>query len=528
VDHAVLWEFDPAAYKFAFVSQRSLDIFGYTPVEWKKDPQFFLDRIDPEDLTLFKEMLDAAIKQGKDGRCEHRFYKSDGETLWVHSGVNPRKDFNGKVTLLWGLTLDITGFKTAELNQKFLAQASAILTSSLDYSEILKKVTHLIVPSLADWCTVDLTTTDGLLKRMAIAHNSPEKEQWVTHISDRYPLTRGNNSPILKVIETGEPLIWHEVPESKLATFAQDEDHLIALKELHIESVMVIPLKARSQVIGAVTFISNNPHRRFSEKDLNFGQELTWHITLAIENSKLYNGTKRAMELRDEMLGIVSHDLKGPLSAIGMSAQILRRGGKADPIVIGERISRSVERMDRLVSDLLTAAKIEAGSISIEKHHYQAKDLIQDTIDAISLSAETKFISVVREVSDSTIEVVCDRDRIIQVLLNLVGNAVKFTPDHGRITIGVKQEVHEIHFFISDTGPGISSEEMPHIFDRFWQTKEGKKVKESTGLGLFIAKKMIEAHQGKIWLESKVGQGATFHFTLPRLENRETTTAGAA
>src|SRR5581483_9796720 len=129
-----LWEFDPVEKKFSFVSKRSLEILGYDPSQWINDPQFFIDHIVPDDRKLFSDMLESAIARGSDGRSEHRFYRADGEILWVHSGVNPRKDSEGKVTLLWGLTLDITGFKTSEIKSRFLAQASAVLSFSLDYS----------------------------------------------------------------------------------------------------------------------------------------------------------------------------------------------------------------------------------------------------------------------------------------------------------------------------------------------------------------------------------------------------------
>lgn len=528
VDHAVLWEYDPIASKFLFVSQRSLEILGYSPSDWISDPSFFVKHIYPQDRQLFEDMLEVAIEQGRDGRCEHRFYRSDGETLWVHSGVNPRKNSKGEVTLLWGLTLDITGFKSAEVNQRFLAKASSVLSSSLDYAVTLEKVAHLVVPELADGCIVDVVLPEGAPRRISVVHRSLEKEKAARELRERYPLKPGHSSPVLKVIETGKPELWRVVTEELLARSVQNEEHLRLLKELQIESLMIVPLLARDKILGAVSLISSDPDRRFNEKDLNFAQELAWHMAISIDNSRLYDDSKRAIRVRDDVLGIVSHDLKGPLTAIGMSAQLLLKRVGSDSIATAERILRSAEAMGRLISDLLDLSKIEAGHLSLERKSCLVTELIEDVVETLAPIAEKKMISIRKSVPDSKTELTCDRDRIAQVLSNIVGNAIKFTPEKGKISIGVKVDSHEILFWISDSGPGIRDEELSNIFERYWQARASKKIGEGSGLGLFIAKRMIEAHQGRIWVNNNPDHGSTFYFTIPSSNVGVVASSGAA
>lgn len=512
VDHAVLWEYDPLQQKFAFMSKRSLEILGYSPDYWLNDPYFFIKHIHPDDRMIFEEMLEKASLQGKDGRCEHRFFRSDGEMLWVHSGINPRKDSQGKVNLLWGLTVDITGFKTAEVNQRFLTQASAVLSSSLDSTTTLNKVAHLIVSFMADWCIVELRGS-GQSNPVVASHSSPE-----IHATIRALLHKISVKTVLMTT----------VPDAFLVSASQNEEHLQKLKNLQIVSLMAVPLKLRDKILGAVILISCNPYRHYSEKDLSFVQELAWHMSMSIENSRLYDEAMHAIQLREELLGIVSHDLKSPLTAIDMSAQMIARGGRIDPKIAATKIHQLVLKMAHLISDLLDLSRIDAGVLSIEKRSFRTQELIQETIDVVIDAAQEKGISITKELPEQPVLIPMDHDRILQVLLNIVGNAIKFSPTNGTITLGMKKADREYLFWVADTGPGIPKEEVPFLFERFRQAKEGKRYKGSIGLGLYISKKMIEAHGGKIWVKTAPGQGSTFFFTLPIPETERFQTPGAA
>lgn len=224
-----------------------------------------------------------------------------------------------------------------------------------------------------------------------------------------------------------------------------------------------------------------------------------------------------ASRMRQDLIAIVSHDLRNPLSAITTSAALLERVLPADgapraPKYV-ETIARSAERMGRLISDLLDVASIDAGRLSVEPARRDADMLLVDAIEMLRPVAAGKSIRLEAEALAQPLAVHADQERVLQVLSNLLGNAVKFTREGGAISVRAQPDDAFVRISVSDTGPGISAEQMPHLFDRYWQAKKDGRL--GIGLGLSIAKGIVEAHGGRIWAESTPGRGSTFHFTLP-------------
>jgi signal transduction histidine kinase/DNA-binding response OmpR family regulator len=224
-----------------------------------------------------------------------------------------------------------------------------------------------------------------------------------------------------------------------------------------------------------------------------------------------------ASRTREDLMAVVSHDLRNPLSAIATAATLLRRNSDADPTgratKQAELILRSADRMARLISDLLDIACIDAGRLSVELLPHGAASLLQEANELFQLLAAEKLLRLTVEAPDPSLSVIADRERVLQVLANLVGNALKFTPAGGNIRLRAQPDGGAVRFSIVDSGPGVSSEQLPHIFDRYWQAKRDGRL--GIGLGLSIAKGIVEAHGGHIWAESAPGEGSSFHFTLP-------------
>lgn len=225
---------------------------------------------------------------------------------------------------------------------------------------------------------------------------------------------------------------------------------------------------------------------------------------------------ERATRLRDEMVAVVAHDLRNPLHAIATGLETMLKL----PLPDDERASRqlvimqhSVRSMDRLILDLLDVTRIEAGNLAIAHEHVQVRALLKDALELFEGPARERELSLTCNVPDGVPCVVGERDRLIQVLSNLIGNAVKFTPPHGRISVRARPLDEHLDVSVEDTGPGISGEDLPHLFDRFWQADRA--AHGGTGLGLAIAKGIVEAHGGHIWAESVLGRGTSFHFTIP-------------
>jgi signal transduction histidine kinase len=240
-------------------------------------------------------------------------------------------------------------------------------------------------------------------------------------------------------------------------------------------------------------------------------------ITLLLLGAALAE-RERALKMRDEFLAIVSHDLKSPLTSMSLNVELLRTR-VAQPE--SERVNRplavlqsSLTKMNRLINDLLDLASIEAGSLSIVRRDHDAGTLLGEAIEMQRLAAGEKA-QVLRAIAPAPgLRVHCDWDRALQVLSNLIGNAIKFTPQGGTITVGAEASGPVVRWWVTDSGPGIAPEHLSHIFSRFWRLNRADR--RGSGLGLAIAKSLVEAHGGRIWVESRVERGSSFYFTLPR------------
>jgi signal transduction histidine kinase len=282
---------------------------------------------------------------------------------------------------------------------------------------------------------------------------------------------------------------------------------------------MVVPLVARDRILGTLILTSEDSGRRFGPSDLALAESLAHRAALAIDNARLYEEAQEALRSRDELLAIVSHDLRNPLDVIQFTVAMLRQTLPADETNSRARkhcdmIQRSSERMIGLIRDLLDFGTIEAGKLAIDTSTHDAATLVEEALTSARLMAAQKHIEIHADLSTEPGEVLCDRPRVLQVLANLLGNALKFTSEGGTVTVTVTGQPNEVRFAVADTGPGIPPESLPHVFDRYWQAKRTANL--GTGLGLAIAKGIVGAHGGTIAVESTLGQGSTFSFTLPR------------
>ncbi|UCG39512.1 MAG: HAMP domain-containing histidine kinase, partial [bacterium] len=242
-------------------------------------------------------------------------------------------------------------------------------------------------------------------------------------------------------------------------------------------------------------------------------------------NASLKEANAKLLELdklKSNFLGIATHELKTPLSVVGGYLDSLRDGFAGDlnevqDGIVGEALS-SCHRMEALISDMLDLTKIEAGKMPMEIRRFPVIGCVQKVGGQMIPLLQKKKLTLDIQEGGMEVEALCDEDRIIQVLVNLISNAIKFTPSGGKITVsargGTRQGPSSVQVTVSDTGIGISHQDLPHIFDEFAQVGEPGKV-EGTGLGLAICRRIVHAHGGEIWAESKLGQGTTFHFTLP-------------
>ena len=284
------------------------------------------------------------------------------------------------------------------------------------------------------------------------------------------------------------------------------------------ESYLAAPLVGRNGRTLGVIQLWGKKDGKFSDGDEAILTQLAQMCSVALENARLYKAAQDATRARDDLVAIVSHDLRNPIHTINMAAAFLLEVAPPDDRRVTSRrqievIQRSANRANRLISDLLDVARIQAGGMAVEPVPVETASLVQEAVEAATPLATGKKLRLEREVPENLLAVCSDRDRVLQVFGNLIGNAIKFTPEGGQITIRAENETLAVKFAVCDTGPGIPPEHLPHVFDRYWQAKSTDKL--GTGLGLSIAKGIVEAHGGRIWVESEPGQGASFLFTLP-------------
>lgn len=246
---------------------------------------------------------------------------------------------------------------------------------------------------------------------------------------------------------------------------------------------------------------------------------------LAAENAHLYREARQAVEMRDEIHRIVVHDLRNPLSTMGLSVQLMERlvEKEGPPQSLTRELETQklcIQRMNRLVQDLLDVARLDSGGLTLNRTAVNPIHLVESAISQHRIQAEDRDIELTASLAGSFPEVDVDPRRVEQILANLIGNALKFTPAGGTIELSLQQDSgDEVIFTVADTGPGISEEQLPHLFDRFWQAEEGSR--HGAGLGLAICKGLVDAHGGRIWVESKEKTGTIFYFSLSTAEASE-------
>lgn len=258
--------------------------------------------------------------------------------------------------------------------------------------------------------------------------------------------------------------------------------------------------------------------RAFDSHEEALLRQLGQTVSLALRNAELIHDSREAAQARDDMLAIVSHDLRNPLNTITMGAAMLRQrlaatAGATDELAILDRVERGLGRMGKLLEDLLDASRIDAGRLAVTPERVRGVTLVHEAIEASTPQAQARGIDLHAGLTDATLEVLADRHRVLQIFTNLVGNALKFTPRGGRVTVSLEEGSPFARFSVADTGPGIPADQHGHLFKRFWKASEG--TREGAGLGLFISRGIAEAHGGAIGVESRLGDGTRVWFTLP-------------
>jgi PAS domain S-box-containing protein len=413
--------------------------------------------------------------------------------------------------------LEVTRLNQIEADERqrlrLLEGTARELAGQLDGQTVpsaLSRVMQVVVPDFADLCALHLLQ-EGTLQRICVFHGTQENSASLLRTGSR--IERPETNPLLRQVLQQRQATW-------LPAQPEQADDLAVLRsltaQLAAESTIVVPLVAHGRLFGVMTFAMIESGRNYQRTKLGLAEELAARCALALDSADLIDKLRSAVRSRDNLLAVVTHDLRSPLSAIYITAvelsssapAIERRKSKGQ----AELIKRSASHMDHLIEDLVTASALESQVFTLRPSAEDANGLLRDACQLSEPLLNPKSLHIEVELAASLPAVYVDRHRILQVLANLIGNAIKFTPAGGAIRLCSFISEGRVALSVSDTGKGIPPQNLAHIFERCWAGEGGGK---GLGLGLYIARSIVDAHGGRMWVESELGAGTSFSFTLP-------------
>ena len=479
-------------------------------------------------VRAFAAGPDTARRMGERRQIHGR--RMNGEEFSAEASISKLVTPQGP--LFTAVLRDVSGRERGEQYEHGLAAAGAQLAGTLDYTRTLEAVAALPVPAVGAWSVfVVAEVTEGgelVLRRVAAPHPDPVLDS-LLRAWEREPIDWDSPEAIIDVLCTEKAQRHSSVSDAWIEAHSAGPRQGETTRALIGHSLLMVPLIGPDRVLGA-WMIGSSAEHRFDDFDDVLAKSLAERAAMAIENAVLFRRAQRATAARDKVLSVVSHDLRNPLSAVSMLSRRLADDDLAEGErqSIGANILSSVEWMHRLMQDLLDAASIDAGRLAVEPEPQVVAPIFEAVVAMFAVGSAERGIGLSTELGPAIPRVLADGSRILQVLVNLVGNAMKFTPAGGTIVLNARPLDGEVVFSVRDTGVGIPAEDLPHVFERFWQARRNSGVR-GTGLGLAIADGIVRAHGGRMWVESVVGEGSTFSFTLPqsRVKASEAMTVGS-
>jgi PAS domain S-box-containing protein len=536
----IVWEADAQTFAFSFVSSQAERLLGYPIARWTDEPTFWLDHLHPEDRTRAIAHCLEATTALRDHVIDYRMIRADGGAVWIRDLVSLVVE-DGRAVKLRGVMLDNTEWKRHEEEREhllvreqearreaeatrnrlaFLAEASRVLASSLEYRATLANVARLPLPHLADGASICLFRESGEIERAGGAFADPAVDREAQVWADRRPVDPASDHPAAVVRRTGEPILMVDAPGPDASWIQGDASYLAFLQRVGLRSLIAAPMRAHGRVLGALVLLRTaKSERQFGPDDVVMAVAIAERAALAIENAGLYAAAREANRLKDEFLATLSHELRTPLNAIVGWTQLLREGALDEVEAAGalESIEQNADLQTRLVSDLLDVSRIVTGKLSLELGPIDPTTVVLAAVETVRPTAEAKGVDLEVTLEPSVPRVDGDPDRLQQVAWNLLSNAVKFTPWGGRVAVCVRRSGREVEIRVQDTGEGVPADFLPHLFERFRQADSSStRPHGGLGLGLALARHLVELHGGTIEAASPgPGRGSSFVVRLP-------------
>ena len=515
-------------------------LHGRVPGEVPDTFDAYLGDIYPDDRERVRSAVKQGLEQG-DHHVVYRIIRPDGAVRWLDARGRLVRDETGNSQRLVGVCSDVTEIRQAENTARFLAEASVVLASSLDYDVTLTNVARLAVSTLADYCIVDLLEADapGGVRRVASAHADMRRQELVDQVR-RFPPLLDSDGIVARVIRTGQPQLVTHLSNAAIEASAEGRpEHQEILRALGPQSILCVPMIARGLTIGTIIFAHAQSGRRYTADDIDLASELGRRAALAVDNARLLRETvaaradaeeaakvaRAANRAKADFLAVMSHELRTPLNAIGGYTELLEMGLRGpvteDQLSDLARIKRSQRHLLSLINDLLNYAKLEAGRVQYAIETLSVAELLASLEPLIAPQIAAKAIALDWNPREESLAVRADGEKVRQILLNVLSNAVKFTPAGGKISVSAERAERVVRIAVSDTGVGIPEDKLDVIFEPFVQLARGlTQHNEGTGLGLAISRDLARAMDGELRAESVVGVGSRFTLELVAAEER--------
>jgi PAS domain S-box-containing protein len=511
------------AFRIVRYNQGAERIFGWTEAEMLGEP---LDRLLPLALRAVHRSHVRGFSLGDvDARRmgERRAIaglRRSGEEFPADASIS-RVTVEGERTFMVMLR-DVSDRKRAEDRQRMLAMSGWVLAGSLDVESTLATVAEMALPLLGDWSLVELFSEDEQVRRVAASHidsaSDAEMGALTSRLPSRLPAELRDGSTA-RVAHGNTPVVITDTASWFDSTFPDPALNARA-RALGATSILVVPLRAGGRGFGALSLVRTAPGSLHSAEEVAVAEQFGTSAALALENARLYQEARAAVRERDELLAIVSHDLRNPVHAIVMlTGALLSRSDNGNAVPVEqeqlEAMRGAARQADGLIQDLQDVSRISTGRLRVDARPTAIGHAISQTVELFESSAEAATLTLTQAVPSALPRVRADVPRVQQVLSNLLVNALKFTPPGGRVHVAVAVDAdgHVLRVSVRDSGPGIAPEDVPRLFERYWQAP--RLLRAGSGLGLFIAKGIIEAHGGTIEVDTAIGKGTTFTFTLP-------------
>jgi hypothetical protein len=501
---------------------------GYTPDEVIGRSDF--DMFAPDDAQRLVDIKRRVLESGTGTSETVRVMLAKGES-WYDLKVEPLTDALNTVMGVTCVATEVTHYHRLLDAQQFLIEVSDLFSSPLDTITRLEKFVRLLVQKLADLCIIHILAESESTNNLLVVHHDPDAEARIRAGIQGYAPSIRQQPLVACVLQAGQMVYHREIPD-ELAADTDPHGYLMQLHSWGATSYIGVPLEARGTVFGVLTLVRNHGSVSYMLEDLSLVQELAWRAALALDNAYLYEAEQQAraeaeaaVQMRDQVFRLISHDLRSPLTAIQGYAHLLNRRLRGVDIPDAERITRGLSHIDKATSrmasqiqELLDVASLQAGK-SI-KLNYGRLDLMAMVQRVIEAHQQTLSVLALRfETVLTTMQAAGDEARLERVLDNLITNAIKYSPDGGEIVVSLAQDMRGDQQWavvvVRDQGLGIPEGELPHIFEPFRRASNVAAKISGTGLGLASVRQIIEQHGGTISVSSQEGSGTTFVIQLP-------------